>query len=99
MRIKSAGWVVIVLAVTLTIWNVMECQRAPVFTAIPTRWQFQHMKWEPVGTPLSWSEKREMAEARFRTWFRWHTVYVEREVLIIGGAVAAWLIVGRRKTI
>ena len=38
-----------------------------------------------------------MREAQFQGWFRRHTVYVEREVGIIGVAIAAFLVVNPRR--
>jgi predicted metal-binding membrane protein len=79
MRINSFGWAVIVLAVTLTVWNVMEYHQdmapPPVSLLPPDR-------WDAIK-----DERRSHVLPR----------YVEREVLIIGGTFAAWLIVGRRK--
>jgi hypothetical protein len=80
MRMNSFGWAVIVLAVTLTIWNVMEYRE---HTAPPPA---------SMGFTLAQLDAADYAR-RTRIVPR----YVEREVLIIGVAVAVWLIVGRRK--
>jgi hypothetical protein len=89
MRINSLGWAVVVLALTFTIWNFMEYQRTtPAGFSPGTPWA--QIKWQPVGAPLTWDEVSKI-------WFRRHAVYVERGVLIVGFAVAAFLIVNPRR--
>jgi hypothetical protein len=80
MRMNSLGWVVVVLAVTLTIWNFIEYERN---TPVPS----SHL---PNGIAVRWHLNSEDYRAvRYK--------YIERGVLIVGVAVAAWLIVGRRE--
>ncbi|MGA7094762.1 MAG: hypothetical protein WBX23_12090 [Candidatus Cybelea sp.] len=79
MRINSLGWAVIVLALTLTIWNVME-YRGQMDVPKPDDYSIERWDW------LMQQRQSHLLPK-----------YVEREVLIIGAAVAAWLIVGRRE--
>jgi hypothetical protein len=80
MRINAPGWAVIILALTLTIWNVLEYERnKPAYVSyLPNRIM---VRWE--NTP------EEYRAIRYK--------YIEREVLILGAAALAWLVVNRRK--
>jgi hypothetical protein len=81
MRMKSLGWAIVMLAVTLTIWNFIEYERN---TPVP-------VSRLPNGVAVRWHLDSEGYRAvRYK--------YIERGVLIVGVAFAAWLLVGRRNS-
>jgi hypothetical protein len=67
------GAAIIVLVVTLTIWNVMEYQRRMRVSGF-------------VSDQVIAERQRNAAPT-----------YIEREVLILGVGLAAWLLVGRKR--
>jgi hypothetical protein len=89
MRISSLGWAVIVLAATVTLWNVLDSRTSWAF---PPAYSYSvvngmTVKW---GDPEPWNQRAEY-------WIRRHAKTWQREVLIVGIAAAAFLVVNGRE--
>jgi len=92
MRLNSLSWAVIVIASTLSAWNLIEYEVAfPSRSAAYRAWESK-IKWEAVpGVPAeSWTDTA-------KRWVTRRSKYVGREVPVVGVAIAALLIVNRRE--
>jgi hypothetical protein len=80
MRISKIGWAIIVLALTASVWSFMEYQRQMI---VPD---------DLIASNPPAVLRRLVRERRGNV----APQYIEREILIIGAAVAAWLFTNRR---
>lgn len=83
MRLTTIGWAIVVLALTFSIWNVLEYREnvASIYAVM-----------DSVNRESGLPERAEP-----NIWLRQSAKYIEREVLIVGVAVAAWVLFGRAK--
>ena len=93
MWANRVGWAIIVLALTLTIWNFLAYQRSAGYSSAYARWVWGKMGGTPAARPGKYPSWADTSAA----WLRHRSTYVEREVLIVGGAIAAVLIISLRR--
>jgi hypothetical protein len=80
MVIGRFGAAILILVVTLSVWNAMEYQRRMhVYT--PPEWSAHHVN------EIMAERQRNVAP-----------IYIQREVLILGVGLAAWLLLKGRKS-